>query len=353
VHQVVGALHHGDAVGNEALAVRGHLRAAGFASDIFTDRVDPRLVPEARPLREWDGDDGPDTACLYHFSPGSPAGRVARSAAGPLAVMYHNVTPARFFVGYSEESARLALAAERELAELAPRAKVGLADSTFSRRDLEAAGFADACRLPYVHVPDRLPPPSRVFRRLYADGRVHVLAVGRIAPNKRIEDLLRALALLQRGPLRRSRLLLVGDRGLNAYVDAIEALARELRLVDVVLCGHVEEDELRAAYGLADVLVSLSEHEGYGVPLVEAMLAGVPVVAYDAGAAAETMDGAGILLRGKHPELVAGVIESLVRDPAVRAAVLEGQARVAARIRATDFSALLRAALAPLLEGGP
>jgi len=267
--------------------------------------------------------------------------------------MYHNVTPARFFVGYSEESARLARAAERELRELAPRAIVGLAKSAFSRRDLEAAGFADARRLPFVHAPDRLPPPSPVFRRLFADGRVHVLAVGRIAPNKRIEDLLRAFAVLQRGAFRRSRLLLVGDRSLSAYVDALDALARDLRLRDVVLGGHVEDDELRAAYGLADVLVSLSEHEGYGVPLVEAMLAGVPVVAYDAGAAAETMDGAGILLREKRPELVAGVIESLVRDPALREAVLAGQARVAARIRATDFGALLRAALAPLLEARP
>jgi glycosyltransferase involved in cell wall biosynthesis len=142
----------------------------------------------------------------------------------------------------------------------------------------------------------------------------------------------------------------VGDRGLSAYAAALDSLARALRLRDVVFCGHVEEDELQAAYGLADVLVSLSEHEGYGVPLVEAMLAGVPVVAYDAGAVAETMGGAGILLGDKRPELVAGVIESLLGDPALRAAVRAGQERVAARIRATDFGAVLLAALGPVLE---
>lgn len=353
LHQLMGALHHGDAVGNEALAIRGHLRAAGFASEIFAGRVDPRLGSEARPLREWAGEDGSATACLYHFSPGSPAGRVALAAAGPLAVVYHNVTPARFFAGWSDESERLAGQAGGELAELAQRAAIGLAMSTFSRRDLEAAGFAEARRLPYVHDPRRRAPPSPVFRRLYADGRSHVLAVGRIAPNKRIDDVFRAFALLQRGPLPRSRLLVVGDCGLRTYADALAALARELRLRDVVFCGHVEEGELAAAYGLADVVVSLSEHEGYGVPLVEAMLAGVPVVAYDAGAVAETMGGAGILLGEKRPELVAGVIESLVCDRGLREAVLAGQERAAARVRATDFGALLRAALAPLLEGGP
>ncbi len=349
---MLGALHHGDAVGNEALAIRGHLRAAGFASDIFAGRVDSRLGLEARPLGEWASEDGPGTACLYHFSPGSPAGGVALSAAGPLVVVYHNVTPSRFFAGWSDESTRLALQADRELAALAGRAALGLAKSTFSLRDLEAAGFAASARLPFVHDPGRPIRPSPVFGRLYADGRRHVLAVGRLAPNKRIEDLLRAFALLQRG-VPRSRLLVVGDDDLRTYADALEVLARSLRLRDVVFCGHVEEDELRSAYGLADVLVSLSEHEGYGVPLVEAMLAGVPVVAYDAGAVAETMGGAGVLLGEKRPELVAGVIEGLLRDPALRATVLAGQEKVAARIRATDFGALVLGALAPVLEERP
>jgi glycosyltransferase involved in cell wall biosynthesis len=353
VHQVLGALHFGDAVGNEALAIRGHLRAAGLDSEIFAGFVDPRLGAEARPLRGHAADDGSDAACLYHFSPGSPAGRVALQAKGPLAVVYHNVTPARFFAGWSDESAHLAARADRELRELAGHASLGLAKSAFSRRDLEAAGFGASSVLPFVHDSGRRVPPSPVFERLYRDGRAHVLAVGRLAPNKRIEDVLRAFALLQRGPVPRSRLLVVGDDGLRAYADALRGLARALRLRDVVFCGRIDEDELRSAYGLADVLVSLSEHEGYGVPLVEAMLAGVPVVAYDAGAAAETMGGAGVLLGERRPELVAGVIERLVGDIALRAAVLAGQERVAARIRATDFQVLVLSALAPVLETKP
>jgi L-malate glycosyltransferase len=350
VHQVVGALHPGDAVGNEAFAIRRHLRAAGLESEIFAGWVDPRLDPEARPLGEFRSAGGPDTVCLYHFSPGSPAGCVALAAAGPLVLDYHNVTPARFFLGYSSEAARLATRAGGELRELATRTALALAKSTFSLGDLGEAGFPRVARLPFVHEPDRAVASSPVFRRLYSDGRTHVLSVGRLAPNKRVEDLLRAFAVLQRRMIPSSRLLLVGDTGLGAYVRALETLARDLRLRDVVFCGHVEQDELRAAYDLADVYVSSSEHEGYGVPLVEAMLAGVPVVARDAGAVAETLGGAGVLVRDPHPELVAGLVEKVVRDPDLRRSVLSGQEAVARRIRATDFGALVREALAPVLE---
>jgi len=268
-------------------------------------------------------------------------------------VVYHNVTPAPFFAGWSDESARLAARADGELRELARHASLGLAKSAFSRRDLEAAGFAASSVMPFVHGPAQASPRSPVFGRLYADGRRHVLAVGRLVPNKRLEDVLRAFALLQRGPVPRSRLLLVGDDGLHAYADALRDLARALRLRDVVFCGRIEEDELQSAYALADVLVSLSEHEGYGVPLVEAMLAGVPVVAYDAGAVAETMAGAGVLLRDKSPEIVAGIVERLLADDSLRAAVLAAQERVAARVRVTDFRALVLGALAPVLEAQP
>jgi glycosyltransferase involved in cell wall biosynthesis len=351
-HQVLGALHPGDAVGNEALAIRRHLRAAGYESDVFAGFVDPRLGAEGRPLREAPAEDGGGAAWIHHFSPGSPAGQFALRARGALAVVYHNVTPASFFAGWSDESARLAAGAGVELRALAARASVGLAKSGFSRRDLDAAGFAATSILPFVHDPGPPPRRSAVFERLYADGRRNILAVGRLAPNKRLDDLLRAFALLQRA-LPRTRLLLVGDDGLHAYAAALRELARSLGLRDVVFCGRVDDDELQSAYALADVLVSLSEHEGYGVPIVEAMLAGVPVVAYDAGAVAETMAGAGVLLRDKSAGVVAAVVERLLGDEPLRAAVLAAQERVAARVRATDHRALVLGALAPVLEAKP
>ena len=355
VHQVVGALHHGDAVGNEVVAVRAILRGAGFESEIAAGEADPRLDAERRPLETLADGAAADDVCLYHFSPGSPAHGAALAWPGRLAVVYHNVTPARFFAGWDAAAVRLALAAGDDLRALAPRATLALAKSEWSRRDLDEAGFARTALMPYVHRLEPEAAPSPVLLRLFGDGRANVLSVGRLAPNKRLEDVLRAFALFQRA-VPRSRLILAGDRRLEGYVHSLASLARSLRLRerDVVLLGKVEEDELRALYASAHVYLSLSEHEGYGVPLVEAALAGVPVLARDAGAVAETLGGAGVLVAGDAPvTVVAALLERLVRDEALRGAVLAGQARLAARVRAADPRARVLDALAPVLRPAP
>jgi glycosyltransferase involved in cell wall biosynthesis len=351
VHQLVGALHHGDAVGNEVLALRSLLRASGLESEIGSGEADGRLDAERRPLAGLAADASAEDVGLYHFSPGSPATEAALAWPGRLAVVYHNVTPARFFAAWDPEAARLALRAAAELRALVPRAALALAKSAFSRRDLDEAGFARTGVMPYVHELAAAPAPSRVLRRLYGDGRTNVLSVGRLAPNKRVEDVLRAFALFQRA-VPRSRLILAGDRRPESYVRSLVALARGLRLRerDVVLCGKVEADELRALYAVAHVYVSLSDHEGYGVPLVEAALACVPVLARDAGAVAETLDGAGLLVGPDAPlTVVAALLEGLARDEALRREVLAGQERLAHRVRSTDFRARVLEALAPLL----
>ena len=172
---------------------------------------------------------------------------------------------------------------------------------------------------------------------------MNVLFVGRIIPNKRIDDLVRSFAVFQKWVRPRSRLLLVGDhRGFERYLDRLQELVRELRLDEVVFTGQVDDDELYAYYRLADVFLCLSEHEGFGVPLQEAMHFGLPVIAYDAGAVRETLRGGGLLLQDKRPELVADLLDRLTRGGDLRRAVLASQATAIAGIRSTDFGALLR-----------
>jgi glycosyltransferase involved in cell wall biosynthesis len=220
--------------------------------------------------------------------------------------------------------------------------------------ELEEAGFARTAVLPIVldlSLYDR--PPSPVVRRLYDDGRTNVLFVGRIIPNKRVDDVIRSFAVFQKWLQPRSRLLLVGDhRGFERYFDRLKELVRELRLDEVVFAGHVDDDELYAYYRVADAFLCLSEHEGFCVPLQEAMHFGLPVVAYDAGAVRETLRGGGVLLSDKRPELVAEILDRLTHGSALRRAVLESQARAVAAIRGTDFGGLLRERLAPVLGGG-
>jgi L-malate glycosyltransferase len=351
VHQLLAALSYGDAIGNEALVIQGHLRRAGFSSDIFAEKVHPRMAALARPLWEYRAVSGPQTVCLFHFSIGSAAGPLIYHSPDRLVSIYHNITPAHWFMGFHPHLAGLCYHGRRELETFAERSELGLGDSEYNRRELVAAGFARTGVLPIVlDLEAYRRPPSPVVRRLYRDGKTNILFVGRIIPNKKIDDLVRVFTIYKRYLDPRSRLLLVGDyRGHERYYDRLVEMVRALRVDDVVFTGHVDEDDLYAYYSVADLFLCLSEHEGFCVPLQEAMSFGIPVVAYDAGAVAETLHGGGILLKEKRPEVVAELVARLLRDPALRSAVLATQEGAMRQVRGTDFGALLLDRLGPVL----
>jgi glycosyltransferase involved in cell wall biosynthesis len=308
----------------------------------------------ARPLWQYAQVSSAETVCLFHFSIGSAAGRMIYHAPDRLVAVYHNITPARFFLGFHPHLVGLCHHGRRELAAFAPRTELGLGDSEYNRRELEAAGFRRTGVLPIVLDLARYrQPPSPVSRALFSGRRTNLLFVGRVIPNKRIEDLLAVFALYRRHDPT-SRLLLVGDyRGHERYYARLRERAAALSLSlsdDVVFTGHVEHDDLLAAYREADLFLCLSEHEGFCVPLVEAMAFGVPVVAYDAGAVRETLRGAGVLLQDKDPERVAEVLWRLRTGPELRQAVLDTQRRAMGELEGTDFGALLLDRLAPVLE---
>ena len=351
VPQLLAALSYGDAIGNEALAIQHHLRAAGYESDIFAESVHPRMAHLARPLHEYREVSSRETVCLFHFSIGSAAGRMVFGAPDRLVSIYHNITPAEFFLGFHPHLAGLCYHGRRELAAFAPRTALALGDSEFNRRELQAAGYRRTEVLPIVLDLDRFRQlASPVVRGLYGDRRKNLLFVGRIIPNKKIEDLLQVFAVYQRYLEPRSRLLLVGEyRGFERYQRRLRERVEALRLDNVVFAGHVDDDDLRAYYSVADLFLCLSEHEGFCVPLVEAMNFGVPVLAFDAGAVAETLRGGGVLLKEKRPEVVAELVHRILSDAALRSAVMATQERALASVRATDFGALLRERLAPAL----
>ena len=351
VHQLLAALSYGDAIGNEALAIQRQLRAAGYASEIFAERVHPRVAQLARPLWQYAEVSSPETVCLFHFSIGSAAGRLIYHAPDRLVSIYHNITPAEWFLGFHPHLAGLCHHGRRELSAFAPRTELALGDSEFNRRELEAAGYRKTGVLPIVLDLDSYRrAPSPVVKRMYQDGRTNLLFVGRVIPNKRIDDLIRVFTVYQRYLDPASRLLIVGDdRGHERYFRRLREMVDALGVAEVVFAGHVDDDDLMAYYDVADLFLCLSEHEGFCVPLIEAMHFGLPVVAYDAGAVAETLRGGGVLLKEKRPEVVAELIRSLLTDARLRSAVLETQDRAMAGIRATDFGKLLFERLRPVL----
>jgi hypothetical protein len=150
VHQLLAALSYGDAIGNEALAIQARLREAGYASEIFAEKVHPRMAHLARPLWRYREVSGPQTVCVFHFSIGSAAGPLIHQAPDRLVLIYHNITPAHWFLGFHPHLARLCHHGRRELAAFAERTELALGDSEYNRRELDESGFRRTGVLPIV-----------------------------------------------------------------------------------------------------------------------------------------------------------------------------------------------------------
>ena len=336
IHQWVPAAHRGDAIGDSARAVRDMLRGMGHDSEIFALTIDDDLRGDVLPFSDGSATRGDVT--IFHFALPSPMTEAFARLAGVKILQYHNITPASFFAPYDAGMFRLAALGRRELATLAGRVDLALGDSEFNRRELEAFGFPRSGVLPIAVNTQRITaaPPRPALERILSDGLINILFVGRIVPNKKIEDHIRLAEMYKRYVDSYYRFIFVGRYdGLPRYYAQVRALIAEYQMLPdrFWFTGPVPDEDLAAFYRWADAYVSLSEHEGFCVPLVEAMAADVPIVAYAAGAVPETLGGAGLLFAPKDLEVAAELLGSVVYDRDVRAAVLEGQRR-----RLQDFT---------------
>jgi glycosyltransferase involved in cell wall biosynthesis len=251
---------------------------------------------------------------------------ILRTARCRRVVRYHNVTPAEFFSGWSDEYEAAARAGREEIAVIASLGcDLILGDSAFNVADFLAAGMPrerTAVLAPFNRLDRLLETPAELpLLDRWSDGAANWLAVGRIAPNKRHLDLLDAFACFLDRCTSEARLLLVGseDARLARYADAVRERSRALGLeARVEWLPDAGEGALKAAYLSADALVSLSAHEGFCVPLVEAMALGVPVVACAAGAQRATLGNAGLCWDTGEAALVAASVEHLRADAGLR-----------------------------------
>jgi L-malate glycosyltransferase len=336
VNQWVPAAHRGDAIGDSARRVRAMLREAGHQSDIYALTIDDDLRGDVRPFAEPAAHAGDVT--IFHFALPSPMTAAFATLAGRRILQYHNITPAAFFAPYDAQLFRLAALGRQELRTLAGHVDLALGDSEFNRQELESLGFAPTGVLPIAVDTDRIiaAPRRPALEALLGNGWINILFVGRIVPNKRIEDHIRLAEVYKRYVDTEYRFIFVGRHdGLPRYYAMIRALIAEYRMLPerFVFTGGVPDADLAAYYRWADVYVSLSEHEGFCVPLVEAMAARVPILAYAAGAVPETLGGSGVLFSPKDLEFAAEMLGMLVYDRSVRRAVVEGQSR-----RLADFA---------------
>jgi glycosyltransferase involved in cell wall biosynthesis len=352
VHQVLATLGYGDAIGHEVLGIQRVLQGAGFRSHIFVETADPRLEALTRDFRDLPAESHRGSILIHHFSIGSKASRIAFALPDRMVLVYHNITPPEYFVGVHDQLVGLCYSGRRELTAYVPRCALALGDSEFNRQELELLGFPETGVLPVVPDFSHLDvAPNRLIAGGFDDDWTNILFVGRVIPNKRIDDLIR-LFDAYKSLNSRARLLIVGSYGgFDRYLATLHQLIADLRTPDVHFLGHVSNEELAAFYDVADLFLCASEHEGFCVPLVEAFHEQIPVLAYAAAAVPSTMDGGGILFTSKDPAHVAGLIDIVVSDPALQARIVAGQNAALDRLRAKDFRATLLGFVDRVLHG--
>ena len=343
VHQFVHTLNYGDAISGEALAIRRILQSTGISSEIYSVHAHEKLKDVAIDFREFDSmyqqalTDSEDVLIILHYSIASPLNDLFKTLENATrAIIYHNLTPVRWFLNHNSRVVADLRRGIAELPELANIADIVLADSDYNRQELVGYGATSAEVLPLLLDNEKwkIDANPGICGVLNGHGGKNFLHVGRLAPNKCIEDIIKAFYFYHHKINQDSRLWLVGmDIDTEIYSFELRRLVTELRLRDAVtFVGAVSDDELKAFYQESDGYLCMSEHEGFCVPLLEAMHFGLPIIAFDACAVGETLADAGILVAEKQPALIAELMELVVTDNELIEVL-----RAKGRIRVNEF----------------
>lgn len=336
VIQVLPILAFGDAVGNDARALKEALKAAGYETQIYAAHIDERLPKKTALPYEKIGPVNKEDIIIYHLSTGHILNEKVKELGGKLVIRYHNITPPHFFKNYNYELYQSCKSGVKAAKELAASADYVLAVSEFNRQDLLSYGYTCEMEVLPILIPFadyEKKPDEKVLSEYGNDGYTNILFTGRIAPNKKQEDLIDTFYYYKKYINSKSRLILVGThpKG-DAYEKQLKDYVKALGLEDVLFTGQVRFDEILAYYKAADIFLCMSGHEGFCVPLVEAMYFDVPVIARNTTAVGDTLGGSAVLLPDENPIVAAEMINRVLTDKKLKERIIRNQ-----RIRLKDF----------------
>ena len=352
VHQFVATLDHGDAIGNHALAIRDFLRQRDYASEIFAWRAGKGMRKHCRHYLDYPQWSSPNNVVIYHFGVSSPITGFFVKAPDRKVIIYHNITPEDFFEGISDRIYHTLKNGRRELASISAKVDLAIAVSEYNRKELVEFGFRNTVTVPLLldfGLYSVAPDASTMSK--YKDGSVNVIFVGRISPNKKQEDVIRAFSVYKKYVNNKSRLFIIGqNRQVPEYNLLLNRLIGVLGVEDVHLTGGVSQAELNAYYSIADLFLCMSEHEGFCIPLIECMHFGVPALAYDSSAVSATLDSSAVLFNEKDLAAIAEMMNMIVTDENLRARIIEEQRKRLARFQREKVEKELMNSLAVLLN---
>jgi glycosyltransferase involved in cell wall biosynthesis len=300
---------------------------AGVENYILGIHIDEHLKNKVIDFKEFRAYDKSDTIHIYHFAVPSPITYTFKEVQGKKVIIYHNITPPHFFEGYYPELVQMTVTGRHEIKLLADCTDLALGDSEFNRRELEAYGFKRTGVLPLLIDFDKYQTsPDPAILEKFNDGKINLLFVGRVSPNKKHEDLIKSFYFYHNHVHNPSRLILVGKyKGMEKYHQFLQELIKDLKLTDVLFVGHVSLEELIAFYKASHIFLCLSEHEGFCVPLLESMYFDLPILAYHSTAVPFTLGPSGILINEKRYEEIAEMIHLIVTNLTLKEAILRSQ----------------------------
>ena len=339
IHQLLSVFDETDAQGHMALLLREIFSRWGYRSEIFAGITAPGSNTAALPAERLPEDDSPADFLLYHASINSDVGELFRRTIRKQVLIYHNITPAEYFLGYDLFTYLECLKGRRGLRKFIPTCDLALADSSFNADELKSLGFPRVELLPFPFDESRLdgPADAAILRKYGEDKHPTILFVGRLAPNKKQEDILSVFHYFQTIFQPEASLILVGPDHIPNYSDFLRRRIRDLRLKNVIITGKVSPEELRAYYRIADLFLCLSEHEGFCIPLLESFYYRIPTIAYAAAAIPETLDGAGVLLNEKNPLKTASLLNRILSDENLKTELLAGQDKRLEQIKQFNY----------------
>jgi len=327
IHQILAGYTNGDAISNEARYFRDIFRKNGFTSDIYCPQrnigeknKDAFDINQCAPSKE--------DIVLLHLSMGTPANIYFNNLDCRKIILYHNITPSHFFRFINEDTLSTLEQGLKQVAMLADSADINLADSKFNAKEVTKLGYKDVDVLPIIIDFEKLdiPPAKRILAK-YKDGKKNILFVGRCAPNKKIEDLITAFYVYKRTVDSESRLILAGSpNGCERYFYMLKDYIGKLNLEDsVILTASIPQNELNAYYQIADLFLCMSEHEGFCIPLIEAMYKNTPILAYAEAAVPETLDGASVIFKEKDYKTVVEMMNQIITDNDIKQNIINAQ----------------------------
>ncbi len=355
-----------DAIGIHVTNIQKLLRAHGYYSEIFVEQLHSSTAKLAHPHSAYENFHTKDAISIYHYSIGSRLPDFLLGYDNFRLIDYHNVTPADYFREPEDwniyHACRQGL---RQMDKVRILGHAGWADSAYNAHELVELGFPQYQVLPILRDYKFLStlPDLNLAKNIVADGKKNIIFVGRLMPHKSQHDLLQLYKLFHDFVDKNSRLILVSNGPLS-YQRKLMQLCKDLDLTvaanlsekyaskaQVLFPGNIDDEAMATLYRHSHMFLCMSEHEGFCVPLVEAMFFGLPIIANPVTAIPETCGlETGLLIKKDNVADIVEGMAAIARQPQFAASLREASLKRAKAFQWSTLEKRFNECLATTLE---